>query len=64
MELNEKEKMLIEAVREMGEVPVNVLLWYVAGLEEAVKTEVAIHGKEVRGNSRNIEIARSYMRSM
>lgn len=64
MELTEKERMLIEAVREMREAPSNILLWYIAGLEEAVKTEVAIHGKEIRDDSRKIGIAESYMRSM
>lgn len=66
MELTAKEELLIEAVREMDEVPYNVLLWYTAGLERSLEAMKAkgledMHGQEYE---HKIGIARSWMRQM
>jgi hypothetical protein len=66
MELTEKEKMLIEAIRAMDEPPGNVLLWYSAGLEEAQRKSRTIPGNHYRveQDQRRIDIANKYMREM
>lgn len=55
MELTEKEKMLINAVREIGEAPGNILLWYAAGLEGAMTDP-----EDRRGDQRRIDIANAW----
>jgi hypothetical protein len=65
MELNKQEKLLIEAVREMDFPSYNVLLWFVAGLEQASKNSESIGDHyRVQQDQRLINIARSYMREM
>lgn len=65
MELTVKEKMLIEAIREMDEPPGNVLLWYASGLEEAARKS-AIYGDSYRveADNKKINIANTYMKNM
>lgn len=64
MELSEKEKLLIEAVREMDEPPANILLWYGYGIGKALEDTIKIHGRDVRGDSRRVKIANEYSRKM
>lgn len=65
MELTKSEQQLIEAIREMDEVPANVLLWYVSGLEDAQEKarQVGADYRVVQDQKR-IDIANAYMRSM
>lgn len=70
LELSNNEKTLIKALREMDEIPINMLLWYVAGLEESIKKVEKSFGDsqldEVKEQNaehlRKVEIASKYMR--
>lgn len=64
-DLTNKEILLIQALREMGEIPVNMLLWYSAGLEGSIKKiEKALEKEEANKfnieNKRKIHISQKY----
>lgn len=67
MDLTDNEKILIEALRAMDEVPANMLLWYVAGLEESnhkiiesFKDKGWDPEPHIDASKRRIKIAREY----
>jgi hypothetical protein len=62
--LSPSEELLIKCVRDIGEMPINFLLWYRAGIEESLKkTKKIYEGKGFNPSQieqRRIDIANKY----
>ncbi len=71
LNLSESEQLLIHALREANELPINMLLWYAAGLENSNKKIVESFMKDgldpadhIAGHVHSIGVAGKYQKKM